>query len=127
MGQTRTPKMRRDGWTAERQLRFLVALMRARSVTRAAAFAGMTRESAYRLRCRSDGALFAALWDRAIEGHKVDGLARRASGKMGGNSPKVTKWKKWKDPGFEGLVDEFRDLPLTPPAAATEPCRGRSC
>jgi hypothetical protein len=61
------PKIRRDGWTAERQLRFLDALVRTRSVTDAAESAGMSRESAYHLRARRDGALFAALWDRALE------------------------------------------------------------
>jgi hypothetical protein len=66
MGQTRTPKIRRDGWTAECQLRFLDAMTRTRSVVKAAAAAGMSRESAYRLRDRREGALFAALWDRAI-------------------------------------------------------------
>src|SRR5437763_13121820 len=74
MGQIRTPKTRRtcpeqsrrDGWTPERQLRFLDALARTRSVVSAAASAGMSRESAYRLRERKDGALFAVLWDRAI-------------------------------------------------------------
>ena len=66
MGRTRTPRIRRDGWTPERQLRFLHALTRAHSVTRAAAFAGMSRESAYRLRARAEGALFGVLWDRAL-------------------------------------------------------------
>ena len=59
MGQTRTPKTRRDGWTAERQLRFLDALVQTNNVSRAAAAAGLTRESAYRLRERREGALFA--------------------------------------------------------------------
>jgi hypothetical protein len=66
MGQSRTSKIRCDGWTAERQLRFLDALSRTRSVTRAAASAGMSRESAYRLCERKEGALFAALWARAV-------------------------------------------------------------
>jgi putative SOS response-associated peptidase YedK len=60
-------KTRRDGWTAERQLRFLDALARTRCVIKAAEFAGMSREGAYRLRERKDGALFAALWERAVE------------------------------------------------------------
>jgi hypothetical protein len=58
---------RRDGWTAERQLRFLDTLGRTRSVTSAARATGMSRESAYRLRARSAGALFALLWDRAMQ------------------------------------------------------------
>src|SRR5438270_12084319 len=67
MGQIRTPKTRSDGWTAERQLRFLDALASSRSVLKAAASAGMSRESAYRLRERKDGALFAILWDRSLQ------------------------------------------------------------
>jgi hypothetical protein len=67
MGQIRTPKTRRDGWTAERQLRFLDELAHTRSVVSAAASTGMSRESAYRLRERKDGALFAAFWDRAFQ------------------------------------------------------------
>jgi hypothetical protein len=86
-----TLRTRRDGWTAERQLRFLDALARTRSVTKAARAAGMSRESAYRLRARKEGALFTALWDRAlqsdgaacIESHKLplsDGALARLLG-----------------------------------------------
>jgi hypothetical protein len=57
-------KPRRDGWTVERQLAFLDALTRTRSISKAARAAGMSRESAYRLRDRAH--LFAALWDRAL-------------------------------------------------------------
>ena len=58
--------IRRDGWTAERQLRFLDTLSSTRNVKAAAQAAGMSREGAYRFRDRRDGALFAALWDRAL-------------------------------------------------------------
>jgi hypothetical protein len=61
----RPERCRRDGWTAERQLRFLDTLARTRSISKAAAAAGMSRESAYRLRERREGALFAALWEEA--------------------------------------------------------------
>jgi hypothetical protein len=62
----RPPRTRRDGWTPERQLRFLDALAETRSIAKAAASAGMSRESAYRLRNRRAGALFGVLWDRAL-------------------------------------------------------------
>ena len=70
---------RRDGWTATRQLTFLSELARTGSVTRAARAAGMSRESAYRLRKRDPHGLFAAAWDRSLktaslgkpEGHKA--------------------------------------------------------
>ena len=98
-------RTRRDGWTAERQLAFLGALARTRSVTRAAASVGMSRESAYRLRARQGGALFAAAWDRvlAAEGHNA---ATRVAGRNGirhparrANPPKVTKVMKMRTPG----------------------------
>src|SRR4051812_28969594 len=66
MHQSRTPRTRCDGWTAERQLRFLETLAATRSIAKAAAFAGMSRRSAYRLRDRRDGALFGSLWDRIL-------------------------------------------------------------
>ena len=66
MGQIRTPKTRRDGWTPERQLRFLDALAQTRSVGKAARTAGMSREGAYRHRNLVEG-LFALLWDRALQ------------------------------------------------------------
>jgi hypothetical protein len=56
-------------WTGQRQLAFLDTLAQTRCVTLAAAFAGMSRESAYRLRRRPAGALFAAAWDRVMLGH----------------------------------------------------------
>lgn len=56
-------------WTGRRQLVFLDTLAQTRCVNRAAAVAGMSRESAYRLRRRPAGALFAALWDRVMLGH----------------------------------------------------------
>jgi hypothetical protein len=59
-------KIRSDGWTPERQLRFLDALAESRSVATAAAFSGMSREGAYRFRNRSEATLFALLWDRVL-------------------------------------------------------------
>jgi len=59
---------RHDGWTHDRQAAFITALRRTRNVTRAAAAAGMSRESAYRLRARPSAAGFAAAWDLALRG-----------------------------------------------------------
>lgn len=64
------PRFRRDGWTPQRQLAFLDMLGSTHSVTKAARAAGMSRESAYRLRARDPQGLFAAAWDRALMGHK---------------------------------------------------------
>jgi hypothetical protein len=65
--QQKRPRIRRDGWTAERQLAFLAALARTRSVAKAARAVGMSRESAYRLRERPYAALFAAIWDEVVQ------------------------------------------------------------
>ena len=108
------PKIRRDGWTPERQLRFLGALARTRSVTRAARAAGMSRESAYRLRSRREGALFAAAWDRALESHKVRAPSPSPFVRVDPDSrtkaPKVTKWKKCTDPRFRSWANFVRDF-----------------
>jgi hypothetical protein len=60
------PPARTKSWTPERQVTFLAALAGARSVTAAARVAGMSRESAHRLRNRPDGALFAHIWDLVL-------------------------------------------------------------
>ena len=74
MSSPQPTRTRRDGWTARRQFDFLQALRRCRSVSRAAAFVGMSRESAYRLRARPGGGLFALAWDEALQA-KVTSLS----------------------------------------------------
>lgn len=112
-------RTRRDGWTPERQLRFLGALARTRCVTSAARAAGMSRESAYRLRARPGHALFAAAWDKALrsrlgKGHEVAGKASRVkrlrSAVFRENPPKVTKLAKFVSPRFDGFEKALRDL-----------------
>jgi len=56
---------RSDGWTPKRQLRFLEILL-SRSVTKAAGAAGMSRESAHRLRKRDPRGFFVLAWRRAL-------------------------------------------------------------
>ncbi|NUT00176.1 MAG: hypothetical protein HOP96_04295 [Sphingomonas sp.] len=71
---------RSEGWTPSRQLDFLEKLARTRCVSTAAKSVGMSRESAYRLRGRSSSALFAAAWDRVMQGHRfVNFRTRRPS------------------------------------------------
>ena len=60
---------RRDGWTPQRPLD---TLARSRCIAEAARAAGMSRESAYRLRARGPNRLFAAAWARALKGHKAE-------------------------------------------------------
>jgi hypothetical protein len=59
-------RARKDGWTPERQRRFIAMLRRGRSVVKAARAVGMSRESAYRLRERPGAESFAAAWDSAL-------------------------------------------------------------
>ncbi len=56
-------RARRDGWTPERQARFLGWLAQTGCVAQAAARAGMARETAYRLRRHAGAASFAHAWD----------------------------------------------------------------
>jgi hypothetical protein len=58
---------RRDGWTPARQRDFIDALTVSGCIKTAAAFAGLSPKSAYRLRDRDDAASFAEAWDRALE------------------------------------------------------------
>ncbi|QTD54886.1 hypothetical protein [Parasphingorhabdus cellanae] len=60
------PKERHDGWSPDRQVVFLEALARTGNVKAAAAYTGLSRESAYKLRRRPDGRAFARAWDAAL-------------------------------------------------------------
>lgn len=60
------PKERHDGWSPAKQVVFLEALARSGNVKAAALYAGLSRESAYKLRRRPDGRAFARAWDAAI-------------------------------------------------------------
>ena len=59
-------RARRDGWMPERQRAFIAALASGLCVDRAAAAAGLSRESAYRLRRHPKAGSFAAAWDKAV-------------------------------------------------------------
>ncbi|MCW4461087.1 hypothetical protein OK349_05160 [Sphingomonas sp. BT-65] len=65
---------RYDGWTAEKQKRFLTALSRGLNVTQACAIVDMSRQSAYALRTSAKGAAFRLGWDAALL-HARDALA----------------------------------------------------
>lgn len=66
----RRPRL--DGWTEEKQRRFIETLADTGLVNVAARAVGMTRESAYRLRRAGHGAAFARAWDAAR--HHAGGL-----------------------------------------------------
>jgi hypothetical protein len=60
-------RARYDGWTEEKQRRFIEVLADTGLVGFAAREVGMTRQSAYRLRRSTHGGAFARAWDRARE------------------------------------------------------------
>lgn len=57
---------RYNGWTAEKQKRFLTALSLGHPVNRACAIVDMSRQSAYALRNAARGAAFRLAWDAAL-------------------------------------------------------------
>lgn len=59
-------RVRQDGWTAERQRRFLIVLAETGCVSEACRGAGVSSRSAYRLRQHPGAAAFAAAWDQAL-------------------------------------------------------------
>lgn len=58
---------RADGWTPVRQAEFIGKLAETGSVAAAAAFVGMRRETAYRLRGKPGAAEFVHAWDVALQ------------------------------------------------------------
>ncbi len=81
-----TSSSRRDGWTADRQRRFLALLALTGVVAAAARAIGMSATSAYNLRRRDDAGSFATAWDIAVEQARHHALAeaydRAANGVM---------------------------------------------
>jgi hypothetical protein len=103
-------RSRRDGWTVGRQRAFIAALARTRCVGRAAAAAGMSRESAYRLRRRKGAESFAAAWDSIL-----------AARPRGTSSPALVWHRLVRKAGGPSAVRIVAALP-----AAREALRGRS-
>jgi len=60
------PPAPQPSWTPEKQREFLEALARCGSVKASAAYVGMSREGAYRLRRRQEGRAFDRAWDAAL-------------------------------------------------------------
>ena len=69
--------VRSDGWSLDKQAKFLRQLSATHSVTQAAQSVGMSRQSAYRLRSRLKGQAFDLAWEVAFH-HSYDVLAHAA-------------------------------------------------
>lgn len=63
------PPARHDGWSLQKQVRFLEALAATHTVAEATREVGMSRQSAYRLRARLRGEPFDLAWDAAFQTH----------------------------------------------------------
>jgi hypothetical protein len=100
---TSARRPRHDGWTPERQAIFISILRLSRCVRKAAAAAGMSRNSAYALRRRASGQRFAAAWDLALmpkplrKDDKDDTLVGSA-GKPEGDTSRLCKDDKDDEP-----------------------------
>src|SRR5687768_5243887 len=86
-------RTRTDGWTPLRQAEFIGMLAETGSVSAAAAFAGMARETAYRLRRRPEAAEFAQAWDAALV---IAGVRRQGEGPRTLRPRKVTHEPTWR-------------------------------
>ncbi len=70
-------RARHDGWTPERQLDFIEALAETGCVDQAARIAGMSVQSAYRMRRRADAQAFRLAWEAALD-HAISRLSHAA-------------------------------------------------
>jgi hypothetical protein len=59
-------RIQHNGWSPQRQRRFIAALAAMGSVLHAARAVGMTKQSAYNLRARPGAESFASAWDLAL-------------------------------------------------------------
>jgi hypothetical protein len=114
LARTRRPR-RASEWTEAKAVTFIVTLAAARSVTLAAARAGMSRKSAYALRIRDPA--FAAAWNAATS-VAIDLRRRRAMSSVQGNevdevdNPPTKGRQRYKDMRtLDGSFDaQMRDL-----------------
>lgn len=99
-------KARHDGWTPERQRRFIEELAATRSVSKACRAVGMSRDSAYKLRGRPEAAQFRLAWAKALEPDL--GAVRR-------RSPRALQRLKRFDRGRKAdKVNEMHGPPISP-------------
>lgn len=95
---------RHDGWTADRQRRFIGVLADTGSVSAACEAVGLTARSAYRLRRHPEGQTFAVAWENALL-VATDTLSALAFERA--TRGKVTEY--WKDNMLVGQTREPSD------------------
>lgn len=72
-------RARRDGWTPDRQFRFVLAVARGAGTVEAARSVGMSRQTAHALRRKAGAESFAAAWDAAAAFAEQAARAGRAA------------------------------------------------
>ena len=119
-------KPRRDGWTPERQVAFILRLALLGGVAAAAKAVGMSRESAYRLRQHPGAASFAAAWDKAQgwgRGRAADlGMDRAIHGEKRGvyyRGRKVGEYVRHDNRLIIAALNRMPPAPADPDPAAT--------
>jgi hypothetical protein len=107
-------KARHDGWTPERQYRFIAELAATRSIARACRAVRMSTVSAYKLRDRPDAASFAAAWQYALRDEPVHPHRprRRAAARL----RRLSEWRKVSE---QNEMNGPPDSP-TPPRASSQ-------
>src|SRR5690348_4490085 len=70
-------RARADGWTPDRQARFIGMLAETGSVAAAAGAVGKSRESAHRLRGKPRAESFAHAWDAIVAHHRGEPVPKR--------------------------------------------------
>lgn len=104
-------KARHDGWSPERQIRFIEELAAIRSITKACRAVGMSRDSAYKLRDRPEAAQFRLAWRQALE---PDQAAERR------RSPReLQRLKRLERRRKADKVNEMHGPPISPAPGAT--------
>lgn len=104
-------KSRHDGWTPERQRRFIEELAATRSISKACRAVGMSRDSAYSLRDRPEADQFRLAWKRALE---PDQAAERR------RSPRaVQRLKRLERRRKTDKVNEMHGPPVSPGPSAS--------
>ena len=103
-------RARHDGWTPERQQRFLAALVALRSITAAAAVVGLSVRSAYNLRDHPAAAAFRAAWEAALTQPVVVPKPSRLDQALGRET--VTRLRPGLGRGFGGSGAYTIDRPV---------------
>ena len=103
-------RARHDGWTPERQQRFLAALVALRSITAAAAVVGLSVRSAYNLRDHPAAAAFRAAWEAALTQPVVASKPSRLDQALGRET--VTRLRPGLGRGFGGSGAYTIDRPV---------------